>query len=66
MPMMQADTIFHAVSPCNAYRLKQRGESDGAYVARLAAELEAKIIQLGAGTVAAFFAEPGIALFWPY
>ncbi|GMK57187.1 hypothetical protein CspeluHIS016_0400210 [Cutaneotrichosporon spelunceum] len=55
LPLL-ADT-YHAVSPCNAWRFKH-DESDSAYVARLAAELDAKIRELGPGTVAAFFAEP--------
>jgi len=46
------------VSPCNAYRGKCDGETDDAYVARLAYELDEKISSLGAGTVAAFVAEP--------
>lgn len=49
---------FHAVSPCNAYRYQLPGESDAAYVQRLADELDAKIRSLGADRVAAFFAEP--------
>lgn len=46
------------MSACNAWRFKQDGESDEAYVARLAAELDAKIRDLGPQTVAAFFVEP--------
>lgn len=49
---------FHAISPCNAYRYQAPSESDEAYVARLASELEAKIQSLGPSNVAAFFAEP--------
>ena len=46
------------VSPCYAYRGKESGESDEAYGARLAGELEAEILRLGPETVAAFIAEP--------
>jgi len=46
------------VSPCYAYRGKQPDESDPAYGARLAAELEAEIQRLGPETVIGFVAEP--------
>ncbi len=46
------------VSPCNAYRDKREDESDDAYVARLARELDETLLSLGAGSVAAFVAEP--------
>ena len=46
------------VSPCFAYREQPAGESDDDYVARLAAELEAKILEVGPGRVAGFVAEP--------
>lgn len=46
------------VSPCYAYRGKLPGETDEAYGARLAKELEDKILELGPETVAAFIAEP--------
>lgn len=46
------------VSPCNAYRGRSDGETDEAYVGRLADELEETITALGAETVAAFVAEP--------
>lgn len=49
---------MHHVSPCNAYRGQQPGESDAAYTDRLAQELEDKIQDLGPETVAAFVAEP--------
>ncbi|KAF2396298.1 aminotransferase, class III [Trichodelitschia bisporula] len=45
------------VSACNAYRGRREGESDGEYVARLAAELDAKFKELGEGRVCAFVAE---------
>jgi hypothetical protein len=46
------------VSPCYPYRGKEPGESDEAYVGRLAAELEATVQELGPETVIAFVAEP--------
>jgi adenosylmethionine-8-amino-7-oxononanoate aminotransferase len=46
------------VSPCFAYRFREDGEDDGAYVARLAGELAERIETLGPETVAAFVAEP--------
>jgi adenosylmethionine-8-amino-7-oxononanoate aminotransferase len=45
------------VSPCFAYRGKEPGESDEAYGARLADELEAEILRLGGDKVIAFVAE---------
>jgi adenosylmethionine-8-amino-7-oxononanoate aminotransferase len=47
----------HFVSPCYAYRDRRDGEDDSQYAARLAGELEAKILELGAETIAAFVAE---------
>ncbi len=47
----------HHVAPCYAYREQLSGESDAQYVQRLADELEAKILELGADAVAAFVAE---------
>ena len=52
--LMQA----HHIAPCFAYREQQDGESDADYAARAAGELEAKILELGPDTVAAFIAEP--------
>ncbi|MBW4090467.1 MAG: aspartate aminotransferase family protein [Proteobacteria bacterium] len=49
---------FSHVSPCFAYRFQNEGESDAAYVDRLAAELEAEFARLGPETVAGFIAEP--------
>ena len=46
------------VSPCHAYRDQAPNEPDEAYVARLAAELEATIQELGPQSVIAFVAEP--------
>jgi len=48
----------HHISPCNPYRQKLHGETDVAFVARKAAELEAKFQELGPETVVAFIAEP--------
>lgn len=48
---------FSHVSPCYAYRDQRDGETDSAYVARLADELEAEFQRLGPDTVAAFVAE---------
>lgn len=47
----------HHVSPCYPYRERLEGESDVQYAQRLADELEAKILELGPETVAAFVAE---------
>ena len=46
------------VSPCYAYREQQAGETAEALGVRLAAELEAEILRLGAENVMAFVAEP--------
>ncbi len=48
----------HHVSPCYAYRFMEDGEAPEAYAARLAQELEDKIIELGTDQVIAFVAEP--------
>jgi adenosylmethionine-8-amino-7-oxononanoate aminotransferase len=45
------------VSPCFAYRFKGAEETEDAYAARLAQELEAEILRLGPESVAAFVAE---------
>ena len=55
-PLMPTN-IAH-VSPCFAYRGKAAHETDAAYVARLAAELDAEFQRLGPETVCAFVAEP--------
>ncbi|WVT76478.1 aspartate aminotransferase family protein (plasmid) [Sinorhizobium chiapasense] len=47
----------HHIDPCYAYRLREPGESDEAYAARAAQQLEDKIIELGADQVIAFVAE---------
>ncbi|KAF8864162.1 PLP-dependent transferase [Acephala macrosclerotiorum] len=51
------DNVHH-VSPCNAYRQRREGESDAAFVARKAEELEAKFQELGPETVIGFICEP--------
>lgn len=48
----------HHISACNPYRQRLDGESDSSFVARKAAELEAKFQELGPETVIAFVAEP--------
>lgn len=49
---------FHKISPCNPYRQRLDGESDVAFVARKAAELEDMFRNLGPETVAAVILEP--------
>jgi adenosylmethionine-8-amino-7-oxononanoate aminotransferase len=46
------------IAPCYAYRFKRDDESEEQYGLRVADELEAEILRLGADTVAAFVAEP--------
>lgn len=48
----------HHIDACYAYRLQEPGESDEAYAARAAQQLEDKILELGADQVIAFVAEP--------
>ena len=50
--------VFSHVSPAFTYRNRRDDETEGGYVDRLAAELEAEFERLGPGTVAAFIAEP--------
>ena len=63
-PHMQADfdlplgDRFLQVSNPNYYRFGQDGETEEAFSARMAAELEALIEREGGETIAAFFAEP--------
>jgi adenosylmethionine-8-amino-7-oxononanoate aminotransferase len=47
----------HHIDPCFAYRFQETGESDEAYAARAAGQLEDKILELGADQVMAFVAE---------
>ncbi|VDB99883.1 unnamed protein product [Peniophora sp. CBMAI 1063] len=48
---------FHKVSPAYAKRFQREDESEEQYVARLAKELEDKILELGKETVIGFIAE---------
>ena len=48
----------HHIAPCYAYRDQREGENEAAYGRRVADELEAKILELGAQTVIGFIAEP--------
>lgn len=56
-PFLPLLVAAHHVSPCYAYREQGAQEDDAQYAQRLAAELEAKILELGPDTVAAFVAE---------
>ena len=56
-PFLPLLTPAYHVSPCYAYRDQRPGESEEQYAQRLADELEAQILELGADTVAAFVAE---------
>jgi adenosylmethionine-8-amino-7-oxononanoate aminotransferase len=47
----------HHIDPCYAYRLQEPGETEEAYAARAAGQLEDKILELGADQVIAFVAE---------
>ena len=47
----------HHVSPCYAYREQRADETETEFAQRLADELEQKILELGADSVAAFVAE---------
>ncbi|MBU6358463.1 MAG: aspartate aminotransferase family protein [Chloroflexi bacterium] len=47
----------HHVSPCYAYRHQLPSESEEQFATRLADELEAKILEIGADKVIGFFAE---------
>ncbi|KAJ5642457.1 Pyridoxal phosphate-dependent transferasemajor regionsubdomain 2 [Penicillium lividum] len=55
-PLLAKNTSH--VSPCNAYRGKKDDESDGSYVIRLAAEIDAEFQRVGPETVCGFVAEP--------
>ncbi|TVY82436.1 putative aminotransferase, partial [Lachnellula suecica] len=48
----------HKVSACNEYRGRAKGQTQQAYVAQLAQELDDKFQELGPETVIAFVAEP--------
>lgn len=49
---------FSFVAPCFPYRYMAEGETEAAYVARLAAELDSEFQRLGPNQVIAFVAEP--------
>jgi len=49
---------MHHIAPCHAWRWKEASESEFDYGQRVANELEARILDLGPETVAAFIAEP--------
>ena len=49
---------IHHISACNPYRQRLEGETDPEFVARKAAELEAKFQELGPESVIGFVAEP--------
>jgi len=51
-------TESHFIDPCYAYRHCGADETPEAYARRAADQLEAKILELGAGNVIAFVAEP--------
>ncbi|KAG9228619.1 pyridoxal phosphate-dependent transferase [Amylocarpus encephaloides] len=48
----------HHISDCNPYRQRLNGESNEKFVARKAAELDAKFLELGPNTVIGFICEP--------
>jgi adenosylmethionine-8-amino-7-oxononanoate aminotransferase len=56
-PFLPLLTPAHHVAPCYAYRDQLADETEEQYAQRLADELEQKILELGAGNVAAFVAE---------
>jgi len=45
------------VDPCHSYRMKKEGETDKAFVSRLAEQLESEVLRVGPENVAAFIAE---------
>ena len=51
-------TQMSHISPCHYYRWGKPGETPFDYGQRVANELEAEILRIGAGSVAAFVAEP--------
>lgn len=56
LPLLSSQ--IHRVSACNAYRQQKKDESDAVFVARKAAELDAKFQELGPETVIGFVCEP--------
>jgi adenosylmethionine-8-amino-7-oxononanoate aminotransferase len=57
LPFIDMLMEAHHIAPCNAYREKNADETLEEYGLRAANELEAKLLELGPGTVAAFIAE---------
>lgn len=57
-PFEQMLVEMSHIAPCYAYRGCEAGESEYDYGQRVANELEAEILRLGADSVAAFIAEP--------
>lgn len=55
------EDVFHYVSPAHYLHYGKEGETEEEYATRLADELEAKIVELGPDTVAAFMFEPMVA-----
>jgi len=49
---------MHHIDACHFWRFAERGESEFDYGQRVASQLEAKILELGESSVAAFIAEP--------
>ena len=56
LPLLSS--YIHRVSACNSYRQQLEGESDTAFVARKAEELDRKFLELGPETVVGFVCEP--------
>ena len=46
------------IDACHAYRMRRDDETEAAFGRRMADQLEARILEIGAGEVAAFVAEP--------
>lgn len=51
-------TPAHHIAPCYSYRDQREDESEQAYALRVANELEARILEVGAEKIMAFVAEP--------
>lgn len=56
-PILNKNNVFYT-SPCYTYREQIVNESNKSYVARIAAEFEAKLLEIGPETVMAFILEP--------
>ena len=57
MGILKSDNIYY-VSSCYSYRQQLIDESNEAFVSRKAAELEAKILEIGPETIMCFVLEP--------